>query len=109
MVETAIYAQWMHRDWFTPWYARWTNGEVDMVGLNNANLKPDWATEIKWSNRFFKNPKALKSLHKFCAQNGLNNAMVTTIDQAGTVEYNNLQLHFVPASLYAYSVGKNIL
>ena len=25
MVETAIFAQWMHRDWFTPWYARWTN------------------------------------------------------------------------------------
>ena len=40
MVETAIFAQWMHRDWFTPYYARWSNGEVDMVGLSDNTLKP---------------------------------------------------------------------
>jgi predicted AAA+ superfamily ATPase len=40
MVETAIYAQWLQREWFEPWYARWTQGrfqgEVDMVGLNGV-------------------------------------------------------------------------
>ena len=34
MVETAIFSQWMHRDWFTPWYARWNRGEVNMVCLS---------------------------------------------------------------------------
>ena len=39
MIETAIYSQWMQRDWFTPWYARWDKGEVDMVGLDDKNFK----------------------------------------------------------------------
>jgi predicted AAA+ superfamily ATPase len=41
MVETAIFAQWIHRDWFSFWYSRWNGGEVDMVGLNDK-LKPNW-------------------------------------------------------------------
>jgi hypothetical protein len=53
MVETAIYAQWLHRDWFTPYYARWQKGEVDMIKLDDKNFKPQWAVEIKWSNRFY--------------------------------------------------------
>ena len=51
MVETAIFSQWMHRTWFTPRYARWRNGEVDMIGLSDKTLKPIWALEIKWTNR----------------------------------------------------------
>nr|WP_305069923.1 ATP-binding protein [Flavobacterium covae] len=65
LVETAIFAQWMHREWFTPWYARWNNGEVDMVALSDSSLKPIWALEIKWSNRYFDKPSDLKSLYKF--------------------------------------------
>lgn len=41
MVETAIFSQWIHQYWFTPWYARWTSGrsqgEVDMVGLTTID------------------------------------------------------------------------
>lgn len=109
MVETAIYAQWMHRDWFTPWYARWNNGEVDMVGLDDKKLKPQWALEIKWSNSFFDNPGDLKSLLMFCEKNKLNSAMVTTIDKEGIKKVGNVELNFVPASLYAYVVGNNTL
>src|SRR5690554_1102817 len=78
MVETAIFSQWMHREWFTPRYARWSTGEVDMVGLSDSNLKAAWALEIKWSNRFFSNPKELKSLSKFCLENNLDHPIVTT-------------------------------
>ena len=60
MVETAIFSQWMHREWFTPRYARWSTGEVDMVGLSDSNLKAAWALEIKWSNRFLVILKNLK-------------------------------------------------
>ena len=109
MVETAIYSQWMHRDRFTPWYARWSNGEVDMVGLNDNNLKPTWALEIKWSNRFFNKPKELKSLHKFCSQSKLDNPIVTTIDIEGTKVYDGLNIQYLPAAAYAYTVGRNTL
>lgn len=109
MVETAIYSQWMHRDRFTPWYARWSNGEVDMVGLNDTNLKPLWALEIKWSNRFYNKPKELKSLYKFCTQSKLNNPIVTTIDIEGTKTYEGLNIQYIPAAAYAYTVGRNTL
>ena len=109
MVETAIFAQWMHRDWFTPWYARWTKGEVDMVALSDANLKPVWALETKWTNRYFDKPNELKSLYKFCSESDLDNPIVTTIDKEGEKEYNGLNIQFLPAASYAYTVGKNTL
>ena len=109
MVETAIYSQWMHREWFTPWYARWQNGEVDMIGLSDQNLKPLWALEIKWSNRYYEKPSELKSLISFCKKCKLRTALVTSIDKEGVIEYEGIKLHFVPASAYAYTIGKNTL
>ncbi len=109
MVETAIFSQWMHRDRFTPWYARWNGGEVDMVGLSDADLKPIWAVEIKWTNRYFEKPNELKSLYKFCAENNIDSPIVTTIDKAGKQNYKGINFQFLPSSAYAYTVGKNTL
>lgn len=109
MVETAIFAQWMHRDWFTPWYARWKDGEVDMVGIDEKKLKPQWALEIKWSNRFYEAAGELKSLVQFCQKNNLRSALVTTLDKEGTIPLQDITLHFVPASVYAYVVAYNTL
>lgn len=113
MVETAIYAQWLQREWFEPWYARWSQGkfqgEVDMVGLSQQNFKPQWALEIKWSNRFFEKAIELKSLLTFCETNNLKSALVTTIDKSGSVDTQKVKLHFLPSALYAYAVGKNTI
>ena len=113
MVETAIYAQWLQRELFEPWYARWTQGrfqgEVDMVGLSLQNFKPQWALEIKWSNRYFENPGELKSLLTFCETNKLKSALVTTIDKTGSREIRKIKLHFLPSSLYAYTVGRDTI
>lgn len=109
MVETAIYAQWLHRDWFIPYYARWQKGEVDMVKLDDKNFKPQWALEIKWSNQFYEKPGDLKSLLQFLKDNNLQTALVTTIDKEGTKEIDNLKLLYIPASVYAYTVGKNTI
>jgi predicted AAA+ superfamily ATPase len=109
MVETAIYAQWLHRDRFTPYYARWQKGEVDMVKLDDKNLKPQWAVEIKWSNQFFEKPGDLKALLHYLKENNLPTALVTTIDKEGTKEIDHIKLQYVPASVYAYTVGKNTI
>ena len=109
LVETAIYAQWMHRESFKPYYAHWGKGEVDMVGLDDGSLKPAWALEIKWSNRYVEKPNELKSLIDFCITNKLESALVTTIDAKIQTEYRGIQLQFVPCATYAYNVGKNTL
>ena len=109
LVETAIYSQWMHRDWFHPYYAHWGKGEVDMVGIDEGTLKPIWALEIKWSNRYVEKPKELKSLITFCKANELGSALVTTIDIKEKKEYQGVTLQYVPCATYAYNVGKNTL
>jgi len=113
MVETAVFSQWMHREWFRPWYARWskgrTRGEVDMVGLDKVKMKPQWALEIKWSNRYFDKTGELKSLLYFCKKNKLQSALVTSIDKKGNIEIDGLDISFQPASVYAYAVGANTL
>jgi uncharacterized protein len=109
MVETAIFSQWMQRTSFIPYYARWKNGEVDLVNISRKTNRPDWAVEIKWSNRFFEAPNELKSLSSFCEENKLKEALVTTIDKSGVKEYNTIQIQYLPAAVYAYNVGKNTI
>lgn len=112
MVETAILSQWMHRENLDLTYARWKDkkeGEVDLVLLDDKKFKPVWALEIKWSNRYFGKPQELRSLLQFCKTNHFKSALVTSIDQEGVKELNDIHLTFVPASLYAYNIGENTL
>lgn len=109
LVETAIYAQWFHRYWHTPYYARWNNGEVDIVGLKSSDLKPAWAVEIKWTNRYFNNPGKLKSLASFLVKNKLNRAIVTTIDVTDEITLENFTIDYMPSALYCYTIGRRTL
>ncbi len=109
MVETAIYSQWFHRYWHTPFYARWRNGEVDIVGLTSNDLKPAWAVEIKWSNRYFDNPGELKSLSNFLIKNKLKRAIITTIDVTNEIKFENYSYDYMPSSLYCYTIGRRTL
>ena len=109
LVETAIYAQWFHRLDFTPHYARWHNGEVDLVSISKKNLQPNWALEIKWSDRYAENPASLKSLLKFCKEHKLAKAYVTTLKWQGVKTHDTVEFCFVPSALYAYTAGSNTL
>lgn len=105
MVETAIFSQWLHRESAIPYYARWNNGEVDMVSLSTKELKPVWAGEIKWSNRAHSHQLELKNLVSFCEKNKLKSAIVTTLDISDQKENAGININFVPAAVYAYNVG----
>ncbi len=109
MVETAVLSQWMHREKLDLTYARWkegrNEGEVDLVLVNDKKYKPVWGVEIKWSNRYFNKPTELKSLLHFCESNQFKQALVTTIDQSGVKEIDQVAFSFLPASVYTYNVG----
>ena len=112
MIETAIYSQWIPRKGHIA-YANWkmgrSQGEVDLVGINDALQKPYWAVEIKWSDRFFDKPSELSSLQFFMEKNHLPQALVTSISKGGTKNMNFGTLHFIPSACYAYTVGENTL
>lgn len=108
MVETAIFSQQLdspNSRFEKFYYARWQGGEVDMVTIDERTLKPQFALEIKWSNRFFDEPKKMRSLINFMQDNNLKKAKVTTIDKAGTISVGNIEFEFVPSALHALSLG----
>ncbi|WP_316806183.1 ATP-binding protein [Pedobacter agri] len=109
MIETAIFSQWMHRENMDLKYARWkmgrSEGEVDMVSIDNKLFKPQWCVEIKWSNRYFDKTKELNSLIFFCKKNGFKASLVTSIDISGNQKIDDVELTFLPAAVYAYNIG----
>ena len=113
MVETAIFSQWMHREQLDLKYARWkmgrSEGEVDIVLLDNKLFKPQWCVEIKWSNRYVKKPQELKSLLYFCKHNNFKASLVTTIDVLDNKTIEGINLTYVPAAVYAYNIGVNTI
>lgn len=114
MVETAIFAQWAPRTNIDIHYANWRinskkQGEVDLVGLNIAKQKPNWAVEIKWTDRYFDKPGELESLLYFMEKNNLTDAIVTSINGEGLKKLERVNLFFIPSACYAYIVGENTL
>jgi len=113
MVETAILAQWMHREKLNLTYARWKEGrkegEVDLVLIDDKHFKPQWAVEIKWSNRYYQMPQDLLSLMNFCRVNKLMSAIITTKDITGAKTIDEMNFTFISSSIYAYNVGANTL
>jgi len=107
LAETAIFAQWFHSPQSSLHYARWQGGEVDIVFLGHQQ-KPAWAVEVKWSDRFVDAPGELRELLAFCRENGLERVTVTTktIREERTV--SGVMVNFVPASIYCYTVGRNL-
>lgn len=108
MVETAIVAQWLHRGTVPLHFAAWKGGEVDLV-MVNPDQKPRWVVEVKWSNQYIQSPGKLKSLIKFCKENSLDKAWVTSIDQFAQMYSQGLILLFIPAASYCFYVGRNSL
>lgn len=107
LTETAIYSQWFHGD-ATLFYSRWKDGEVDLVFLG-PDQRVEWAIEVKWSDRYCDNPGDLKSLISFCRANGLRDVLVTSRTRKSSCVFSGINIFFLPASLYCYTVGYNII
>jgi predicted AAA+ superfamily ATPase len=108
LVETAIFAQWFHSPDTSLHYARWNDGEVDMISVQN-NIQPNWAVEVKWSDAYEEDPRKLKSLLQFCGNHQGCWAGATTRTKSSVQEINGVTVDFRPASLYCFSLGYNLI
>lgn len=116
MVETAIFSQWFHSDLMKNLhYARWKKGradlEVDLVRVDPARLKPTWAYEIKWSDRYATDqPGELRGLIEFAKRNfdASIPAGATTKTITAESEIDGVMIRHFPCSLHCYQVGKNV-
>jgi predicted AAA+ superfamily ATPase len=112
LTETAIYSQWQHSKVAQLYYARWDKGEIDIVSLNSATQKPTWAVEVKWSDRPYKSLDELDNCVEFSQKNPgmIQSILITsrTISDPAVI-YKDIKFKFLPASLYAYLLGANLL
>jgi uncharacterized protein len=117
LAETAIFSQWFHSDELSRiHYARWksgrTEGEVDLVKIDPATMKPRWAYEIKWSDRYVDRPKELRGLVEFAKRHpsmpqplGATTRSVLNADS----EVDQVKIRHFPCALHCYQIGKNII
>jgi predicted AAA+ superfamily ATPase len=106
LAETAVFAQWFHSD-MPLHYARWEGGEVDVVRMSLR--KPDWAVEVKWSDRPIDDHSRIAPLISFCRQHKMNEALVTTKEAEASSVIDQVHIKFVPTSLYCFTVGHNLV
>lgn len=112
LTETAIFSQWQHGRAAQLYYARWATGEVDIVSLNGAEQKPAWAVEVKWSDRPYKSRGEMDNCVEFVKLNPKVHQPILITSRTITdlnVEHKGVQFSFQPASLYAYTLGANLL
>ncbi|MBU2019878.1 MAG: ATP-binding protein [Bacteroidetes bacterium] len=102
LVETAVFAQYLHSKHDFLRYASWksgnSEGEVDLIELNPTFQKAQWALEVKWTD----NLKADK-LNFFLRKNKMAKGTITS----KTLFKNSKDLLIIPNSLHAYKIGKD--
>ncbi len=108
LAETAIYNQWMHASLSLPniYYARWREGEVDIVQMDRAHRRVLGLVEVKWSDRTYTNPSDLRPLADFARENRFTRAcLATTRTKRGATSIQDVQIVHEPCALYCYRVG----
>jgi len=113
LVETAIFSQWFHSPQIRHiHYARWKSGrqdrEVDLVSVHPATLKPRWAYDVKWSDRYVERPQELAGLIELAKKNAKIPVGSTTKTKYAVTEVEGVKIKHFPCSLHCYQVGRNV-
>jgi hypothetical protein len=116
MAETAIFSQWFHSDQIANiHYARWKSGrqdrEVDLIRVDPATLRPAWAYEIKWSDRYVDHPGELTGLIEFAKKNIRRPIPVgaSTRTKTGESTVDGIAIRHFPCALHCYQIGRNVI
>ncbi len=109
LAESAIFSQWQHSPASRNLrYARWRDGEVDVVHLG-PTLKPEWAVELKWSDRPVHQPSERNALRTFIANNpSIEECRMTSRTVQTTLDIDRLEVPVMPTAAYCYALGRNI-
>lgn len=104
LVETAVFAQYPHREHGYLRYANWKSkgqeGEVDLIELSRTFQKVNWTLEVKWSDNI-----RSRKLEYFMTKNNVEKGIITSKTKFEDTE----KLLVVPSSVFAYLVGKNAM
>lgn len=107
LAETAILSQAVHTGYIKYlYYARWQNGEVDIVGISDSLEKVRSATEVKWSDKAIGDHSKIKSVIAFAKKNQLREVRVKTRSTTARQTINGIRVVFQPVAEFTYQLGK---
>lgn len=107
LAETALVTQYLHAPIFSDLcFARWPQGEVDLVRIDPGTQKPLWSLEVKWSDTTFKSPQSWAALVEFATANDLDVVHMTarTIQKVERVGSLRTVVHALP--LLCFQIGR---
>lgn len=106
LAETATFAQWIHTaDFPALHYARWNDGEVDVVRVDPARGHPAWAYDVKWTDRPADDPRELAGLAEFGAKSNVPHLGCSTRTRAGVVRLGGQRITLFPLAHHCYRLG----
>ncbi len=108
MVETAILAQWQHVEKGMFYYCKHDHVFLDLIKVDE-NKKPVWVTDVRWQHPHGLQSNELDIVGHFCEKHGLLSSMITTKQTRDVIPSSNVIHSYEPASLYCYSIGKQIV
>ncbi len=108
MVETAIMAQWQHVEKGMFYYCKHDHVYIDLIKVNENN-DPVWVTDVRWQHPHVLQANEPDIVGNFCEKHGLLSSMITTKQTRDTIPSSNVIHSYEPASLYCYSIGKQIV
>jgi len=108
MVETAILAQWQHVEKDMFYYCKHDHVFIDLIKVDE-NKNPVWITNVRWQHPHGLEHNELDIVGHFCEKHGLPSSMITTKQTRDIIPSSNVIHSYEPASLYCYSIGKQIV
>jgi hypothetical protein len=111
LIETACLGQLVQADVIHFYfYARWADGEVDLVALDIPKNRIMSVIEVKWSDRI-KDEKIdyIVSALKFCKHNKVNQLRVTTKSVVQRRTIDGITVDFIPAWIVCYLLANQMI
>jgi len=107
LAETAVVAQIAHFGVVGQIsYARWRSGQVNIVGIDQANGDIWTLVDINWKHDAHKDRKALRSPLSFARKNGLDQLRIKTRDTYALKTIKGIKVLYSPVAEYVYHLGK---
>jgi predicted AAA+ superfamily ATPase len=106
MAETALVAQLVHSEWVeTCCYARWKEGEVDLVTMRIDGSVGD-AQEVKWSDRILHDRADIRHLISFAKRHDLKDVRLISRTVSQEFEVDGIRVDVLPLALWCFAVGE---
>jgi len=111
LVETAVAAQWLGSASAADLaYASWRRGAIDLLAFDQRSGRPDLLFEIDWADAHADSARGPVTVGKFARANcPAAPVQILTRSVARPVSLRGLSVRLIPASLYCYLLGREIL